>query len=125
MITLLEKLGIRLLTHFLVMGIIRLFVLNGNYASFDFSVMAICLIYAFIITIFLECFDQWVIQYAHYYVYMMIGIMIIGGAIIYLGDSMFHCILFGYLIMILMKETWHLSTIQLALKKYQKEYKNK
>lgn len=125
MIILIEKIGIRFLTHFLVMGIIRLFVLDGKYASFDLSVMFMCMIYALIITIFIECFDQWIVHYTHYYRYIIMGMIVIYGINILFADSIFHNILFGYLLIIMIKETWKLSTMQLALEKYQKEYQSK
>lgn len=125
MIILIEKIGIRFLTQFLIIGIMRLFVLDGRYSLFNLSVMFMCMLYALIITVFMECFDQWVIHYSHHYYHIIIAIMMICGVIIYLGDSMFHSILFGYLLVILVKETWQLSTMQLALERYQREYQDK
>lgn len=116
-----KKIGIRFLTQFIVMCIIRLFIAEGYYSEMNVTVTFVMLGYAFLFTLLLECFDHLVIHYVKYYKYIRFLLVMIL-VIIMLKTSIYYQLIFGYLLIVMLKDLYKLTSMQLSLEEFQQNY---
>lgn len=120
-----EKIGIRYLIQFLIVCIIRLFLTEGYATTINIKIAGMLLLYAFLFTLVLECFDELILDFVKYYkvIIAFLGIIFIG--IMVGGFSLYIKLMIGYLLVVMMKDVKIISSTQLSLLNFQKEYKNK
>lgn len=119
-----EKVGIRFLTQFIVMCVIRLFIVEGYYSEMNVIVTFIMLGYAWLFTLLLECFDRFIVQYVKYYKYIMI-VMVILLMFLMFKAGIYYKLIFAYLLIVMLKDLYQLTSIQLSLEEFQYHYENR
>lgn len=120
-----EKIGIRYLVQFLVICIIRLFLTEGYASTIDIKIAGMIFLYAFLFTLILECFDELILDFVKYYKVIIAFLSIIFIGIMVGGCSLYIKLMIGYLLVVMLKDVWKISSIQLSLMRFQKEYKEK
>lgn len=119
-----EKIGIRFLTQFIVMCLIRLFISESYYSEMNVTVTLIMLAYAFLFTLLLESFDRFIVHYVKYSKYMAIVMGICLAFLVFKGET-YDKFIFGYLLIVMLKDLWKSASMQLSLEEFQHNYENK
>ena len=107
-----EKIGIRILSQIL---------LEGVYADMTSYMIIIFLGYACLLTGLFESFDQLIVHLSSYRYLIMIVIIVIYIAICVMCTWAWKVML-GYIFFIMIKDLWKLSSMQISIEEFQKNY---
>lgn len=116
-----EKIGIRILSQFLVMCVMRFILLKGVYADMTSYMIIIFLGYACLLTGLFESFDQLIVHLSSYRYIIMIVIIAIYIAVCVMCTWTWKVML-GYIFFIMIKDLWKLSSMQIGIEEFQKNY---
>lgn len=118
-----ESIAIRFLKQFIVLCCLRLVMMNGLYVEMNVLVVMSLLVLSCLLTILFESFDKLIVHLMRFrYVLYILIIMGLIGSVVF-DQSMYFKVLLGYSCLVMIKDLWKISTIQMDIRQYQQSQK--